>query len=362
MIDTNEKENINKQLTGTVYSEMIQDLEKAIRNGIYVPGKPLPSEKVLSQQYGICRTSVRLGLRYLEEAGIVMKQPGKGTFIRLDDESTVMTEPMYTIAINIKNVTATYNEWYDAKIMRALLPLCNMANMRLSIAASDQLMLGRQRIADGLILSYYDGTAQELQKYFANGMEVVLFNRVSTDERIPYVAVNYRYESEDAVRYLQKKGHKHIATIACYGTTGTMRKTGYLSAMGFADFDPDMTCFVHTNREPDYYVHAIDQFLREKRKNFSALFVPSGSYAIAVFLACIRNGIRVPDDLELMFFDDIAYMYPSYGIPFHYIKMPLADMCRDALQYLQLKFRNPHTPVLKRLYGVEILQEGGTHF
>ena len=360
MIDTKEKDYINKQLPGTVYSEMIQDLEKAIRNGIYVPGKPLPSEKVLSQQYGICRTSVRLGLRYLEEAGIVMKQPGKGTFIRLEDETPVLTEPLYTIAMNVMTQKREFAVWYETKIMQAMLQHCNKANMRFCMAASDQLMLGQHRVADGLLLPYFNGTAQELQKYFANGMEVVLFNRIITDERIPYVAVNYRYESEDAVRYLQKKGHKRIGTIACYESVA-LRQNAYLSAMGFADFDPEMTCYVHASREPNYYIHSIERFLREKRQNFSALFVPNGGYAISVFLACIRIGIRVPEDLELLFFDDIAYMYPSYGIPFHYIKMPLADMCRDALQYLKMKFENPQTPVLKRLYGVEILQEGGTH-
>lgn len=361
MIDTKEKE-FARQTPETVYSEMIQDLENAIRNGIYVPGKPLPSEKLLSQQYGICRTSVRLGLRYLEEAGIVVKQPGKGTFVRMDDAAEKSTDRLRTIALNFQTAKMEASGWYEAKLMQALLPLCNMENLRLSIADANQMMLGSHPVADGVIIPFYDGTPQDLQKYTANGMEFVLFNRIMSDERIPYVAVNYRYEAEDAVRYMQKRGHKKIATIVCYEhqSTAVLRETGYLSAMGLSDFDPDLTCYVHAGRETTYYIHTIERFLIENRNKFSAIFVPNGSYAIPVFLACIRNNIRVPEDLELMFFDDIAYMYNDYEIPFHYIKMPLSNMCRDALQYLQLKFNDPQTPVLKKLYGVQFLQEGGT--
>ena len=344
----------------TVYGEMVRELENNIRNGTYVPGKPLPSENLLAEQYRISRTSVRLGLRYLEEAGIVVKRPGKGSFVRNLEETDSQAEKIYTVGLNFDASKVDYTGWYEAKIMQYLLQLSKKESLRLSIMDENTLTIGTQPAADGVILLMYDGTIYDLQRYINNGIDFILFNRIVSDEHIPYVAVNYRYESEEAIRFLRRRGHRRISTFTTYENLqiDTLRQNGYLYAMGMTEFDPELTCYVHARRETGYYVQVVEEFLRNNGGQFTAMFVPNGGYALPIFLACIRLGIRVPEDLELLFFDDIAHLYQAYKIPFHYVKMPLEQMTQDALQYLLDKSKNPQTPVLKRLYSVEILQKG----
>ena len=192
------------------------------------------------------------------------------------------------------------------------------------------------------------------------GIGTILFNRNFAHEKIAYVSVNYRYESEKAVRFVRGLGHERISVIAvpAEGSASTgLRESGYLDAMELHEFDPELTCCVKPGCSDAYYADRIESFLKEKRRNFTALFIPNGSLAVPTFLACMRLGIRVPDDLELLCFDDIAYLYQTYRIPFHYIKMPLHEMAADAVNYLSAKMTDPAVPVLKRLYQVEILKK-----
>jgi GntR family transcriptional regulator len=57
------------------------EIEKAIREGRLEPGDKLPSEPELAMQLGVSRNSLREALTSLEDAGIVVRHHGKGTFI-----------------------------------------------------------------------------------------------------------------------------------------------------------------------------------------------------------------------------------------------------------------------------------------
>ena len=58
-----------------------QYLLDLIEHGTYVPGEKLPSEKELSVQLGISRSTLREALLNLEQEGIVLRRHGVGTFV-----------------------------------------------------------------------------------------------------------------------------------------------------------------------------------------------------------------------------------------------------------------------------------------
>ena len=340
-----------------VYSPLVKELEDSIRRGMLAPGEQIPPENLLAEQFGISRSTVRLGLNLLETRGIVVKRPGKGTFVRnTAEESMAGKKTIRTVGINIMPPEEREN-WYSSKIMAALLPLCRERNLRLSVIDAEHPDSFSREFADALMLLFYNGSCEKLLALQRAGFETILFNRIFSHEKIAYVSVNYRYESEKAVRFLHDLGHEKTGLIAVRPDTSpstALRESGYLDAMGQETFDPELTCLVGFGASDDYYTEKIEDFLKRKRKNFSAFFIPNGSLAGPAFLACMRLGIRVPEELELLCFDDIAYLYPVYRIPFHYIRMPLAAMTADAVKYLAARMEDPSVPVLKRLYPVEI--------
>lgn len=56
---------------------------KKIHDREWAPGEQLPGELVLSETYGVSRSTVRQALNALEQEGFVVRHQGKGTFVRL---------------------------------------------------------------------------------------------------------------------------------------------------------------------------------------------------------------------------------------------------------------------------------------
>lgn len=63
-----------------LYDQLFDILRDKIQNDM-APGDLLPSERQLSQQYGLSRTTVRLALDSLEKMGLVTRRHGKGTYV-----------------------------------------------------------------------------------------------------------------------------------------------------------------------------------------------------------------------------------------------------------------------------------------
>jgi GntR family transcriptional regulator, transcriptional repressor for pyruvate dehydrogenase complex len=65
-----------------VAEEVADRIRTLILNGTFAQGQPLPSERVLTEQFGVSRGSIRDALRMLETIGLIETQHGRGTFPR----------------------------------------------------------------------------------------------------------------------------------------------------------------------------------------------------------------------------------------------------------------------------------------
>lgn len=63
-----------------LYDQLVDILSEKIEHE-YRPGDLIPSERELSERYGLSRTTVRLALQELERLGLVVRQHGRGTFV-----------------------------------------------------------------------------------------------------------------------------------------------------------------------------------------------------------------------------------------------------------------------------------------
>lgn len=110
-----------------LYYRLKQTILKWIESGTYLPGALIPSEKQLQEMYDISRTTVRLALKELEQEGLVVRSPGKGTFVaKLKVESgprrlLSFTEEMNRIGLHTTNVAiALQKERGSGRIMKLL--------------------------------------------------------------------------------------------------------------------------------------------------------------------------------------------------------------------------------------------------
>lgn len=60
------------------------DIMQALREGVYPPGGRLPNERQLAEYYGTSRQQIRNTLHKLQEAGLVERKVGSGTYLSED--------------------------------------------------------------------------------------------------------------------------------------------------------------------------------------------------------------------------------------------------------------------------------------
>ena len=86
-----------------LYDQLVDILTEKIDHE-YRAGDMIPSERELSERYGLSRTTVRLALQELERLGLVVRQHGRGTFVT--DRSAKATNLMQSYSF-----TALVRSW-----------------------------------------------------------------------------------------------------------------------------------------------------------------------------------------------------------------------------------------------------------
>ena len=64
-----------------LYIQIRESLRKAIQDGDYTPGNPIPPENVLAETYHVSRMTVRHAIDGLQDEGLVYRRQGTGTFV-----------------------------------------------------------------------------------------------------------------------------------------------------------------------------------------------------------------------------------------------------------------------------------------
>jgi GntR family transcriptional regulator len=74
-----------------VFRQLADLLREQIESGALGPGDPLPSELRLVQEHGISRTTVRQAIAQLRTEGLVSVERPRGTFVRIPEETQLVT-------------------------------------------------------------------------------------------------------------------------------------------------------------------------------------------------------------------------------------------------------------------------------
>jgi LacI family transcriptional regulator len=146
---------------------------------------------------------------------------------------------------------------------------------------------------------------------------------------IPTVSVAHRSGANQACGICSEPGHRRIAAITGHPVGGDEeRREGYHAAL-----EAEASARSKLELEADFTVWAEAATAARSPEPPSAIFAFNDSIAIGALRAARERGLRVPDDLSILGFDDVKYA----GIaapPLTTVRQPLADMGRTAVNLL----------------------------
>jgi LacI family transcriptional regulator len=164
----------------------------------------------------------------------------------------------------------------------------------------------RENHVDGIILSGPRQDDLEILRLHAEGVPIMLMGQLPGTE-ISFVDVNAIDGAETAVSYLLDSGHQRIGMITnapLSYTSAQQRRAGYVNALERKNIEVESSLVKEGNYTPASGYHAMKELLSETPRP-TAIFVASDVVAAGSILAIRRAGLRIPEDVAIVGFDDI---------------------------------------------------------
>jgi LacI family transcriptional regulator len=192
------------------------------------------------------------------------------------------------------------------------------------------LELARAKHIDGMILLTPRVDDAGLKKLEEVDVPAVLMGALVNSHHFS-VDVDNRAAAKKATQYLIQLGHTRIACISNALPTYSAapeRVLGYKDALLEAGIEPDDDLIQYADFDPQSGFVCMRTLLAGEKK-FTAVFVASDNVAMGAKAALRDAGIRVPQDISLIGFDDIPWAQYS-DPPLTTIRLPAQDMASEA--------------------------------
>lgn len=198
-----------------------------------------------------------------------------------------------------------------------------------------------EKRVDGLIIASVGQEFSHIQKIRDVHIPLVMIDRCFDTLDIDSVSVDNVKGSLFAVNHLIKEGHTRIAFIQ--GLPGTYanetRLQGYTQALNDAGIEIDKHLIVGDDfRSLNGYLET--KHLLKLSPPPTAIYTAGDLIALGALEACRENGVRIPDDISLVTFDDpvfTSYLSPALTA----IEQPITKMTEMAVAMLYRRMRNP---------------------
>jgi DNA-binding LacI/PurR family transcriptional regulator len=211
---------------------------------------------------------------------------------------------------------------------------------------------------DGIIFSPISGLGQEIHLR-TDPTPLVLLGERGVSAPVHHVSVDNVLAARQATEHLISSGSQRIAVIGHephHQGTGTLRLEGYLQALAAAGISRDDSLILHTD---GYHREEGARAMREllaRPDPPDAVFAFNDLLAFGALREVVDHGLRVPQDLLIMGFDDIEEC--RYSLPrLSSVRPDLAALADTALDLLASALRDgpPEADALEHVIGHTLL-------
>lgn len=220
----------------------------------------------------------------------------------------------------------------------------------------DILPLVLQYQVDGLIITSATLSSARLDAYAREDTPIILFNRSMPGEHITTVCCDNVQGARMAADRLVDAGHHRFACIVgnLNWSTARDRERGFMERLAERGAPPPLRI-----QAPYTYTAGYDAAatLLERDDPPDALFCGSDIAALGALDYARERGLRVPDDLSVIGFDDMPMAsWAAYALTT--IRQPVDEMIAATLDLLAERIANPATPAATCVFPVTHVERG----
>jgi len=321
-----EKSNIkiHKNSPIPMYQQILNEISARVASGEWPAGTQLPTEAELEMKLQVSRVTIRQALTAAVKEGLVIRLPGKGTFVSGTSKTTHISEGF--IGYVVPHLSSAFNVQILLGVESVLkekgyhLIFCNSEG---DLSKENQLLqnLETNRTTGYIIQPVYaEANDRTLIRLAERGDRIVLIDRNIPGTQVDTVMSNHFDGGQQVVQHLIDQGYREIIYLAhdpIQLPSIAARLRGYQAAMTKAKLNPRPPFVVGGPIELGYLqdqnsptlrenvaVEMIADLLRGPARP-EAIVAMNDLVAMLVLEAAEQAGLHIPNDLSIVGFDNL---------------------------------------------------------
>ena len=226
---------------------------------------------------------------------------------------TLASQRAFVIGLVIpRSIQSLFGDPYFARLTQGVVQAANLFDHTVSLfllesrEVEERIIprITRPGFIDGLVVQSTSSDDKVLSRIVNGTIPYVIAGRSLNYPDVTYIDVDNTNGAFMAVEHLVKLGHTRIGTVTgpMDAAPGRDRKAGYLQALRQYDLPVDEALIAEADFTEAGGYRAAKQILQSKP---DAIFVASDQMAIGALEAIRQEGLRVPDDIAIVGFDDL---------------------------------------------------------
>jgi len=339
----------------SLYKQVADDIRAKIQSGKLKIGDALSSHSQLVQEYQVSLITIKRALSELIKEGLVYSRVGKGTYVARS-ASGVNFARNQTIGFVLRDL----NSPFFSRILLSVEHTATDNKYNLLLAnSSNQPDLEQYQInhflslgVSGMIIASmsHQYTATPLVRHLIAIRCPYIVVSYVVDEDVYHVGTDHEMGGFIACEHLLKAGYRRIGYIDGEkgNLVGTLRRQGYLRAMREYDQTPLSGDIFRLRRRGEWFDYEsgyeIGRDFVKLTTHPEAMFIYNDLAALGFQKALLESGLKVPDDVALVGFDDIKRGVIA-PVPLTTIHQPTEEIGVLAVNSLIRMINNQPVPI-----------------
>lgn len=334
------------------YQRVSDWVHNRIANGELRDGDRLESEHEISALFKLSRQTVRHALSNLEQEGVLVRVQGSGTYVRVPDEFGSGYAPLFRTV----TIISTYVDGYIfPKILQEMVRTLEKAGYSSRIMFTNNHVETERRLLERLLtdesrdplivepvmsglpspnLNYY-------RRLLASGIPILFFHSFYPELPIPHISLNDERVGRIAAEYLLAQGHTKIGGIfKADDGQGKRRYAGFMEAMRAAGVPvrEEAITWVDTQEMRDALLWS--PRVLKRLEHCTACVCYNDEMAHLVTELCLKQGIRIPEDLSLISVDN-SELAQLNAVPLTSVAHPMEILGQKTAESMIHMIRDP---------------------
>ena len=260
-----------------------------------------------------------------------------------------------------RSVSTFFSDPYFPRLTQGVAQACNESDLTLSLfiihTEEDERKLfpriTRPGLVDGLIIQSTNANDELFEKLSENRVPYVVAGRPMNTSDASYVDVDNVAAAFSAVRHLVHLGRRRIGTVtgSLNTTVGLDRFQGYKRGLSESNLSFDKLLVAEGDFTEDSGYYCAQRLLPHKP---DALFIASDIMALGGMRAIHEAGLKVPEDIAIVGFDDLPPATRS-NPPLTTVRQPIRRLGIKLVETLSDVIENGPNPPRRVIFGTELV-------